>query len=257
MFQRGGSLFNLRRLLLAAQRWCPAARPYMQTAWEIVDRWEMQIPVVHRTPVPEVLVKAMCALAWHRGWFTWVGITLLAFYGAGRLGEVIACKRSDLILPEDLCDTGLVIFLQLRKFKSLRRVAAKVQHMKVNDALAVRLISMVFCKQPLDEPLYPQSPYHYRKKWDLLLGDLGLSKKAGLTPGGLRGGAAVMHYKNGRPIADLLWLMRLRSQVTLESYLQEVAALNALAQLSTTSREFIRDVALTFKLLIHGSTARE
>ena len=65
-----------------------------------------------------------------------------------------------------------------------------------------------------------------------------------------------MHYKNGRPIADLLWLMRLRSQTTLESYLQEVAALNALSLLTPTSREFIKDVALTFKLLHFTSNSR-
>ena len=88
LFQTGGSLFNLRHVMLAAQRICPAAKPFMQVAWEIVERWELQCPVTHRPPVPEILMKALCALAWHRQWFSWVG--------AVRLGEVIACKRSDL-----------------------------------------------------------------------------------------------------------------------------------------------------------------
>ena len=45
---------------------------------------------------------------------------------------------------------------------------------------------MIFGHLPCEEMLYPQSPYHYRKKWDLLLEDLSLPKKAHLTPGGLK-----------------------------------------------------------------------
>lgn len=226
----------------------------MQVAWEIVDRWEMQSPVVHRTPVPEVLVKAMCSLAWFRGWYSWVGITLLAFYGAGRLGEVINCRRSDLLLPDDLCEATPVVFLQLRRFKSLRRAAARVQHMKVSEPIAVKLIQCVFKLLPYDVLLFPQTAYYYRKLWNVLLQDLGFPTSCGLTPGGLRGGAAVMHYKQGRPIADLLWLMRFRLQVTLESYLQEVAAMNALADLPEGARVFLKDTASVFPCLVYTST---
>ena len=93
MYQTGGALSNLRHLLLAAQRWKPIVRPHMQQAWEMVERWECLNPTVHRNPVPEVIVKAMCCLAWHWGWHTWVGATILSFYGAGRVGEVLRCSR--------------------------------------------------------------------------------------------------------------------------------------------------------------------
>ena len=199
--------------------------------------------------MPEMLLKAMCCLAWHRKWYSWVGVTLLAFYGAGRLGEVLACKRSDLVLPDDLCDDAHVAFLRLRRFKSLRRVAARVQHMKIEDVTAVKIIVKIFNLLPSDSMLFNQNGYQYRKKWGILLEDFSIDATAGLTPGGLRGGAAVLLYKQGRPISDLLWLMRLRSQVTLESYLQEVAALNALAGLTPSVRTLIKDVAATFSLL--------
>lgn len=81
MYQNGGALSNLRHLLLAVQRWKPSSRPFLQEAWSMVARWELQVPVVHRTPTPEVLVKAMCSLAWCYGWRSWVGVTTLAFYG--------------------------------------------------------------------------------------------------------------------------------------------------------------------------------
>lgn len=71
LFQRGGSLFNLRHLILACQNWCPMSKPYMQIAWELVERWEMVMPVVHRTPVPEVLVKALCGVAQEMVYMGW------------------------------------------------------------------------------------------------------------------------------------------------------------------------------------------
>lgn len=85
MYQRGGALSNLRHLLLAVQRWKPSCRPFLQEAWSMVARWELQVPVVHRTPIPQALMKS-CSLAWFYGWRSWVGVTILAFYGAGRLG---------------------------------------------------------------------------------------------------------------------------------------------------------------------------
>eukprot|EP00435_Cladocopium_sp_Y103_P058455 s1133_g20.t1 len=256
LFQRGGSLFNLRHLFLAAQRWCPAARVHMQAAWEIVERWELQCPVTHRAPIPEVLVKAMVSCAWQRRWYAWVGITLLAFYGAGRLGEVICCNREDLLLPRDLCDDAAAAFLRLRKFKSIFRQPARVQHMRVGDEYALLLLDRIFGSLALDSPLFPGSPYQYRLRWNLLLSDFGIEKTHGLTPGGLRGGSAVYHYRAGRPIADLLWLMRLRSQTTLESYLQEVAALNVLGSLPEHSRSTILAFAATFPLLKFATGAQ-
>ena len=256
MFQRGQALSNLRHLLLAAQRWKPAARPYMQMAWEIVERWEAQTPVRHRTPVPEIIVKALCSLAWCHGWYTWTGATLMAYYGAGRVGEVLRALRSDLILPHDnLEPVGAPCFLQLRSFKSLNRQPAKVQHMKIDDSYVSSLLTRIFGGVPLHEPLFSSTPYQYRKRWDILVRDLGIPSDISLTPGGLRGGAAVFHYKAGRGIADIMWMMRVRAQSTLESYIQEVSALNTVARLPAATRTTILRVASTFPHLAfaHGT----
>ncbi len=256
MFQRGQALSNLRHLLLAAQRWKPAARPYMQMAWEIVERWEAQTPVRHRTPVPEIIVKALCSLAWCHGWYTWTGATLMAYYGAGRVGEVLRALRSDLILPYDnLEPVGAPCFLQLRSFKSMNRQPAKVQHMKIDDGYVSSLLTRIFGGVALHEPLFRSTPYQYRKRWDILVRDLGIPSELSLTPGGLRGGAAVFHYKAGRGIADIMWMMRVRAQSTLESYIQEVSALNTVARLPAATRTTILRVASTFPHLAfaHGT----
>ena len=250
MYQTGGALSNLRHLLLAAQRWKPTVRPHMQQAWEMVERWECLNPTVHRNPVPEVIVKAMCCLAWHWGWHAWVGATILAFYGAGRVGEVLRCSREDLLLPSDLLEPpGTAVFLRLRTFKSRNRQPARVQHMRVSEPTASKIISRIFRKMQMERPLFDSTSYQYRKRWDLVVETLGFTKPFTLTPGGLRGGAAVHHYSMGKPIQDLLWLLRLRSQTTLENYLQEVASLNILAKLPPKVRQSILSIAATFPFL--------
>ena len=253
-FQRGGVLSNYRHLVLAAQRWKPVAKPYMQVAWELVDRWEALTPVVHRVPIPEVLVQAMAVLAWQMKWYRWVGATLIAFYGAGRMGEILRCSREDLLLGEDLLEApGTAVFLRLRTFKSLHRQAARVQHMKVTHPIACKLLGIIFRRMPYDEPLFGAGPQQYRRRWDALIRMLGIRKESAFTPGGLRGGSAVYHYRNNKSIQDLMWLMRLRSQVTLESYIQEVAALNAFSSLSMTTRQMIQSLAAAFIFLPSAS----
>ena len=122
------------------------------------------------------------------------------------------------------------------------RQPAKVQHMKVESKVACALLVKSFRK--LD--------YQYRRRWDFLLEKLQIKQLVCVAPGGLRGGAAVYHYKLGRPMQDLLWLMRLRRQTTLEVYLQEVAALNTFAQLPKSVRDSILLSASCFAFLASG-----
>ena len=255
MFQRGLALSNLRHLILACQRWKPATRPYMSSAWEIVERWEAQTPVSHRTPVPEVIVKAFAVMAWNLQWYTWVGAILISFYGAGRVGEVLRAHRCDLILPHDnLEPPGSPCYLQLKLFKSRNRQPSKVQHMKIDHPYVSRMLTRIFGNMDLNEPLFGTTPYQFRKRWDILVAAFGMGRDVPLTPGGLRGGAAVYHYKNGRSIVDVMWMMRVRAQSTLEAYVQEVAALNTVARLSPSSRLSISKSASLFDFLLaaHG-----
>jgi hypothetical protein len=124
--------------------------------------------------------------------------------------------------------------------------------MKVIDTKATKVLSKTIESTPLDQPLFNASPYQYCKRWDQILQLLGIDMSFGLTPGGVRGAAAVYHYKAGKPIQDLLWLMRLRSQTTLESYLQEVSVLHLLAKLPNPTRTSIQCFAALFAFLYAG-----
>ena len=246
----GGTLSSYRHLVLCCQRWVPLCRALTQPCWELVSKWEIVEPVCHRTPVPEGLLKALVVTAWQLRWFSWVGVTLIAFYGAGRVGEVLRCYRSDLICPSDVLDRDHSgIFLQLRQFKALGRQPSKIQHMEIQDANAIRLICCVFEHFPKDMLLYAASPSAYRRRWDYLLQLCGIPLELRITPGGLRGGAAVMMYRKHTPIHDILWRLRLRSQSTLESYLQETAASAIFVSLDPSVRNRLFNIGALFELL--------
>ena len=65
-----------------------------------------QEPTQHRIPIPEQLMKSMVVLAWVFGWSSWACATLIAFYGGGRVGEILQAFGEDLILPSDLMEGG-------------------------------------------------------------------------------------------------------------------------------------------------------
>ncbi len=113
--------------------------------------------------------------------------------------------------------------------------------MKVTDVIACKILRKVFYELSPDEQLFGASSYQFRKRWDMVMNILAGGDGLKLTPG--------HHYKRGMHIADLLWMMRLRSQSTLESYMQEVAAMNVLVTLSKTSRTKISLMSRSFNFL--------
>eukprot|EP00438_Fugacium_kawagutii_P003588 Skav221596 [mRNA] locus=scaffold1698:358778:363001:+ [translate_table: standard] len=253
-FRNNGALSNFRHLILAVQKWKPSSRVYMRDAWDLVSRWEISEPVQHRPPVPEVVVLAMVVLAWQLRWFAWVGATLIAFFGAGRIGEVLRCQRRDLLLPSDSCgELKKTAFLKLAAFKALGRQPARVQHMKISDPEAVALLERIYSGLDKEESIFGASPAVFRRRWDFLLRCLDIPAELRLTPGGMRGGSAVHSYRSGISIPEILWNMRLRQQSTLESYLQETAALGVIQDLQPEVRLRLQRIRATFPFLRYGS----
>lgn len=110
----------------------------------------------------------------------------------------------------------------------------------------VNLLRRIYLDADSDEDLYPGSAQIFRRRWDYLLQMLDVKHCPGVTPRGLRGGGAVAFYRKGGSVSELLWAMRLKQIATLESYLQEVAALSFLKELSSHSLASIRAAASLF-----------
>ena len=248
LYSGGGALLYYRHLVLAAQLRVPNLRQYVHICWELAGRWELAEPVAHGVPLPLPIAKALVSLGCNFGWRRWAGVVLMCFYGIARVGEVLQCRRKHLLLRDDVLVSSQshAAFVVLESSKTSRRRGPRVQHLKIADTHVVWLLGRIFGRLSRDDFLFGASPSAFRSRWDYFMQLLGVPKRSLLTPGGLRGGGAVEAYRTGTSIAEIQWRMRLKQQSTLESYLQEVAAMSALTELPSSPRESMQCCASLF-----------
>ncbi|CAE7562465.1 pkd2 [Symbiodinium microadriaticum] len=126
-------------------------------AWDYVSRWERLELLQHRPPMPEAPVKATAATGFSRGWKRWTCVMLLCFYSITMIGEVLGAMR-----------------LQRTPWKDR---GARIQHTEaVGPSWIIAYLS------------HGGSAGVYRRRWDKMLGALGVPSHLWLTPGSLRGG---------------------------------------------------------------------
>ena len=250
-YETGGALYELRHFLVSVGQCYPLLKPVLGPAWDVLARWEEINPVEHRIPLPELLFRAMFAMAVFKGWRRWAATLLLGYEGIARIGEVLAALRRDLVLPSDLFDCGYnAAYLRVRKPKSRRRGKGRVQHLKIERPEVVQFLESVFSELDSFLPLFPLSASVFRARWDHLLIRLGVPKLSRPTPASIRGGGAIQAYRRGGSIPSILWRMRLVSQTTLESYLQELAAESFLLQLPEAAKDRIRFSSSFFSIAL-------
>ena len=243
LYNNGQAMYIFRHLVVFSQQQFPAERHQIQPAWELLHRWESVQPVTHRTPMPKPILDAVLCLSLSWGWARWAAVTALSFFGACRVGEPLTALRQDLILPEEAGLSSPVCFLNISAPKASRKGRGRVQHTKITDPTAVGLAESILAPLKPEEPLYPSTLSSYRRRWDAVLAALEVPKSIRLTPGGLRGGGAIFLYHIGTPVANIQWTMRIKTQQTLEHYLQETAALAVIHKLPASSKDKIQSCA--------------
>ena len=237
LFSTGKTLHVFRHLVVYVQKHFLETKQFMSMNWEMIERWEVLEPPVHRTPIPGSVLRAMVCISWMLGWHRFSGTLCLSFFGITRPGEILKAIRRDLLFPSDLLtpDSGQ-IFLRVGEPKSRRRGKGKVQHAVVQNVAVIGFLEKIFSRLAYDEHLYPISSGSFRRRWDAILTILAFGSDVKLSPGSLRGGGAVEAYRSGIALDKLLWRMRLKSLQTLEHYLQEVACDTLLVDLSQEAR---------------------
>eukprot|EP00438_Fugacium_kawagutii_P007238 Skav211558 [mRNA] locus=scaffold2228:116375:121024:+ [translate_table: standard] len=243
LYQHGEPLYIFRHLVVFIQQQFPTMRDHVTKAWDLLQRWELVEPVSHRPPLPKSVLDSMVSLALSWRWVRWAAVTMLAFHGCLRAGEPLKATRKDLLLPSDAELPEGICYLLIASPKTRRRGRGAVQHAKVTHPETVRLCSSAFKQVPPDGLLYPASPATYRLRWNRLLSTLGIPTNLALTPGSLRAGGAVHQYHIGVGVTDLCWKMRIKHLATLESYLQETAAVNIILELPVQARENVKACA--------------
>ena len=254
LYQTGEPMYLFRHLVVYLQQRFPEFRPSLITSWDLLARWEIALPVVHRPPMPKLILDAFAALGLCWGWHKWVTLTLVAFHGAIRISEPLKATRGDLLLPSDSGIDREVMFLRVGAPKPGRRGRGKVQHTRITDKMTVQLAVRFFSHLSADELLYPVAPSTYRRRWDRLLEVLEIDSSVRLTPGSLRPGGCVHWYHNDTPVGDILWRMRLRHMATLDHYLQEVGAMNVMMQISPAARRRVQSCSQMLPFIAQSLT---
>ena len=255
LYAEGHAIYEFRHLLVLAQQKMPLIKPSISAAWQLLTKWESLQPLVHRLPLPEILYKAMVSVASMWGWRRWCATLVMVYEGIGRVGEAMRALRRDLVLPSDNFDTEhLVAYMKVTQPKTRRRGRGKVQHLRIENEAAVAYLEQVFARLHPACKLYPLSAAAFRSRWDKVLDALSVPRSDRPTPTAVRGGGAILAYRRGEPIGNIMWRMRISHQATLEAYLQETVADSLLVRWSDQCRDRIRTAAVFFPYSLQSSS---
>eukprot|EP00435_Cladocopium_sp_Y103_P037015 s110_g9.t1 len=251
LFASGAGLYELRHLLVLVQQQKPELKMHLNPAWRLVTKWEQIRPLQHRTPLPKILYMAMVSVSLCWRMKRWAAALMIGFLGMTRIGEALAACRCDLLLPSDNFDTTVSsAFLKIRKPKTRKRGKGRVQHAKFDHFEEIQFLERHISQLDPGAQIFPLSAAAFRSRWEKILEALKIPFRVRPTPASVRGGGAIAAYRQGKPIQDLLWGMRIGSQSTLESYLQELAADNFLVRLPQDAKTKIRHAAALYPFLI-------
>ena len=228
----------------------PEIRRLMAGAWDLAFAWLREEPYEHHVACPFQVLLALLSVALLWGWIEVAAILALSWGGLCRIGEVLAAKREDLILPSDVLYTAASILLRVQEPKTRFR-AARHQMAKIEYADLVKLICLAFEHRQPQSRLWGASPQLLRNRFKQLLVALRLPSQSkpdrrALDLGSMRAGGAThlqMLFENpeltrrrGR------WL----SNRTMEIYLQEAASTVFFPHLPSETKAVIMQAANSF-----------
>eukprot|EP00435_Cladocopium_sp_Y103_P035124 s3074_g9.t1 len=206
----------------------PSVRRLLSGAWDMAFSWLREEPFEHHVACPFQVLLALLTVCMCWGWIEVAGVLAISWGGICRIGEVLAAKRRDLILPSDVMFTAASVLLRVQEPKTRFR-AARHQVAKIEYGDLVELIRCAFEHLPPESKLWRSSPQLLRSRFKQLLSALLLpcNSKAdsrALDLGSMRAGGAT-HLQMLWEDAELTrrrgrWL----SSRTMEIYLQESAA---------------------------------
>ena len=140
----------------------------------------------------------------------------------------------------------------------MRRIAARREHVRVEDPLVLTVFENWFRGVHPDERLFPTTASYMRLLHDKLVTWLGIScaDGTGITPASHRAGGATHMFLDSDSVEKVRWHGRWScTSWTLEVYIQEVAALTFLPDLSAEARARIVYMAQASVVLLAESLA--
>ena len=239
------ALSHVVDLLAALQLRFPELRGTpLRPAWMKVRRWRVLYPSAVRTPLPQVIWRAMVVLAMAQGWEFTAMILWVAFAGLLRPNEAAMLKRRLLSLGCDLL--GLtergVITIPLPKTRNRGHM---IQSVVLADRALLRFLERKVGGLAPEVLLCPGGLPGLRSRFQALLKQLNVP--TGLyTLGSLRGGGACSHFLEHGNLAALQFHGRWDSLSSVSHYLQVGLSTASLAQIPPAAISRIRELSSLF-----------
>ena len=225
----------------------PNLRRLLQPSWDVAFAWVRSEPPSHRLALPWQIFLAVLSLSLSWGWSMVAGALGLMWGGLLRPGELLASKRSDLLLPMDTNYTNGFALLAIEEPKT-RYTAARHQCAKIDSDDILRVLELAYRQLRPHEKLWPFSGQLLRSRFRQLLSSLGLQTAGSRTLelSSLRPGAATWLLT----VTENAELTRRRgrwiSPKVMEIYVQETSAARFMVALTERQRECVFSLANVF-----------
>ncbi|CAE7794866.1 unnamed protein product, partial [Symbiodinium necroappetens] len=105
LFEAGWPYSHYSEVINAVSGKEPALRRSLQPAWDLAFAWLREEPHSHHVALPWQVLLAMVTTSIMWGWPRVAGMLALTWGALMRVGETLAARRRDLLLPSDVGDT--------------------------------------------------------------------------------------------------------------------------------------------------------
>jgi hypothetical protein len=202
----------------------PSLRGRLVLSTRSVLGWGRLLPSASFPPMPLEVVAAVAATLFKAQLPCQAFAVLLAFDCYLRIGELLALRFSDVVVPGDLLSLGGRAALRLRHTKTGPNKYAAVRSVYLSWALRFVVLQARAAGVPSDRSLFPFSQHGFRCEFGRACRALGLAEH-GFTPHSLRHGAATCDALAGVPVETILERGRWASSSSARRYVQSGRAL--------------------------------
>ena len=259
LFEAGWPYSHFSEVINAVSAREPALRRSLQPAWNLAFTWLREEPHSHHVALPwQVLLAAVTtALMW--GWPRVAGVLALTFGALMRIGETLASRRSDLLLPEDVGHTVSYCLVSIQEPKT-RFKAARHQSTRLDQPDLFAVVRLAFSGLAFGCKLWPYSASTLRSRFDAIMSRLGTDKwegqgKSKLDLGSLRAGGATWLLQCSEDAELVRRRGRWLNSRTMEIYIQEISSLQFLHKLSSHSRRLLFSLLESFPEVLRQAAA--
>ena len=225
LWEEGDPKTMANYVMAAVQYRRPELRRNLKGAWQLVSLWNKLEQPLRATPLSPELVLAFAGTLWQWQWPRLAQLTMVAFCGLLRTGEMFQLKRQDVVLPRK---EGQSAILFLRDTKTSQRNFLRSEKVLIPEKSGIACLRALCQRRKPEEKLVDFSPAAFRSLWKEVVPHLGL-ESFNYVPYSLRRGGATAAYVQGMQFDQLLAKGRWQHIATARLYpdqaLQEYTAL--------------------------------